>query len=244
MSKVTADLAAIAAALAPTGTLRAAINLGNAVLAQRDAAGNPAGVTVDLAHEMAQRLGLAVQLTSYDTAAKVVEALSQKSHDIGFLAIDPQRADTIDFTAPYVLIEGAYIVSASAAFQTPADIDRPDVRVAVGKGAAYDLFLTRALKQAQIVRYATSADALEGFLRDGLEAGANIRQPAAAFASRHAGLRVLAEPFMQIRQAIAIPRGRGPALAWLDRQLSELKSGGFVATSLMRAGQGDATVAP
>ena len=234
----------IRAALAPTGRLRAAINLGNAVLAQQGADGAPAGVTVDLSREIARRLGVPVDLTGFDAAAKVVEALGGGNFDIGFLAIDPLRGQTIDFTQPYVLIEGAYIVRTDAPWRAPAEIDAKGLRIGVGKGAAYDLFLSRELKNAELVRYPTSADVFEGFLRDGLEAGAGIRQPAAAFAKAHGGLRILPEAFMQIRQAIALPKGRGAAYTWVEALLVELKKSGFIAAALARAGQGDATVAP
>jgi polar amino acid transport system substrate-binding protein len=214
------------------------------VLAQRHADGRLSGVTVDLSQEIGRRLGVSVELTGFDAAAKTVAALASGAFDIGFLAVDPERADVIEFTAPYVLIEGAYIVRNDAPFQTPADVDVKGVRVGVSKGAAYDLHLSRALKNAELVRYSTSAEVFDGFLRDGLEAGANIRQPAAAFAARHGGLRVLTEPFMQIRQAVAIPRGRGPVRQWVDDQLVELKSIGFFTEALNRAGQRDAIVAP
>lgn len=230
--------------LAPTGTLRAVINLGNAVLAQRQANGSPAGVTVDLSREIGRRLGVPVELTAFDAAAKVVEALGSGHFDIGFLAIDPQRADTIDFTPPYVLIEGAYVVRNDAPYHSLADLDMVGVRIGVGKGAAYDLFLSRQLKNASLVRYPTSAEVFAGFLHDGLEAGANIRQPAAAYAAQHGGLRVLAEPFMQIRQAVAMPRGRGPARTWVEAALVDLKASGFIASALSRAGQDEALVAP
>jgi polar amino acid transport system substrate-binding protein len=238
------DLAEVRRALAPEGRLRAAINLGNAVLARRGADGQPEGVTVDLARAVAARIGVGLETTGFEAAARVVEALASGAFDIGFLAIDPARADAIDFTEPYVLIEGAYVVRADAPYARPQDLDADGVRIAVGKGAAYDLFLGRSLARAELVRYPTSADALAGFLRDGLEAGANIRQPAARFAAREGGLRVIDEPFMQIRQAVAIPRGRGPARDWANGLLAELKAGGFLAAALARAGQADATIAP
>ncbi len=231
-------------ALAPIGTLRTAINLGNAVLAQRGADGAPGGVTVDIANEIGRRLNVPVSLTGFDAAAKVVDALSSDAFDIGFLAIDPKRADTIDFTFPYVLIEGAFIVREGAPYQMAADIDQPGIRIGVGRGAAYDLHLTRALQHAELVRYPTSAEVFEGFLRDGLEAGANIRQPAVAFAARNGRLRVLDEPFMQIRQAVAIPHGRGVAREWVDALLIELKATGFIAKALRHANQDTALVAP
>ncbi|MBK9082757.1 MAG: transporter substrate-binding domain-containing protein [Rhizobiales bacterium] len=238
------DLPDIRRALAPQGRLRAAINFGNAVLARRDAEGRPAGVTVDLSQEIARRLGVPLEMTGFDTAARVVDALGGGAFDIGYLAVDPLRADTIDFTAPYALIEGAYIVREAAPYAKPQDLDAPGVRIAVGAGAAYDLFLGRSLARAALRRYPTSADALTGFLRDGLEAGANIRRPAMLFAAREGGLRVLDEPFMQILQAIALPRGRGPARAWAQATLAELKASGFVAAALAQDGQQDAIIAP
>jgi len=137
------DLAEVRRALAPEGRLRAAINLGNAVLARRGADGQPEGVTVDLARAVAARIGVGLETTGFEAAARVVEALASGAFDIGFLAIDPARADAIDFTEPYVLIEGAYVVRADAPYARPQDLDADGVRIAVGKGAAYDLFLGR-----------------------------------------------------------------------------------------------------
>lgn len=234
----------LARAVAPSGRLQVAINLGNAVLAKAGADGRPAGVTVDLALHMASVLGIEVSLRPFESAAHVVRALEEGSCDMGFLARDPTRADVISFTQPYVVIEGAYIVRQDTPFTRPADLDRAGLRIAVGAGAAYDLHLSRTLQNAELVRYPTSAQALTGFLADGLDAGANIRQPAAAFAGRHEGLRVLAEPFMQIHQAIAFPRQRSRARDWADALLAGMKASGFVAQVLEQAGQGDLTVAP
>lgn len=232
----------LAGAVAPSGRLEVAINLGNAVLAQVGADGRPAGITVDLALHLAALLGLEVSLRSFETAAHVVGALEDGTCDMGFLARDPRRADVIAFTQPYVVIEGAYIVRNGSSFMAPGDLDRPGLRIAVGAGAAYDLHLSRTIRHAELVRYPTSALALAGFHEDGLDAGANIRQPAAAFAARHHGLRLLPEPFMQIHQAIAFPRGRGRARDWADAVLAELKAGGAVAQLLERHGQGDLMV--
>jgi polar amino acid transport system substrate-binding protein len=238
------DLAQIKATLAPTGVLRAAINLGNAVLAQKARDGSPSGITVDLAQDIATKLSIPVHFHVFDSAGKTVEAMATQNFDIGFLAIDPLRAATIDFTAPYVRIEGAYIVRANAPFKTPADIDRKGVRVAVGKGAVYDLHLTRTLKQAELVRYPTSGHVFDGFLNDNLEAGANIRQPAVAFAAKRSDLRVLDESFMEILQAIALPKGRDAAFTWLEAQVKLYKQNGFIAAALKRAGQDETLAAP
>src|SRR5205814_10236837 len=132
----------IAKAFAPTGRLRASINLGNPILANKDAAtGTPKGVSIDLATEFARRLGVPVELVVFDTAAKSVEAVAAEEADIGFFAIDPKRGEHIVFTAPYVLIEGAFLVREDSPFRANEDVDQRDHRVVVGQGSAYDLYL-------------------------------------------------------------------------------------------------------
>src|SRR5919108_126453 len=144
--------------LAPTGKLRAAFNFGNSVLAQKDpTSGEPRGVSAELARELAKRLALPIEFFTFDAAGKVFDALD--SWDIAFLAIDPVRAAGIDFTGPYVIIEGAYVVPADSPLKTVEDVDREGVRVAVARASAYDLYLTRALKHAKLVREANGPDA-------------------------------------------------------------------------------------
>src|SRR3954469_10749359 len=151
--------------LAPTGRLRATINFGNPVLAQRDpATGEPRGVSVDLARELGRRLGLPVDLIPFDTAGKAFAALQSGACDVGFLAIDPARAADLAFTAPYVLIEGTYIIPGTSPLREVEDVDREGVRVAAGKNSAYDLYLSRALRHAALVHAPTSHAALELFL--------------------------------------------------------------------------------
>ena len=231
--------------LAPTGKLRAAINFGNPVLAQRDqASGEPRGMSVDLADELARRLGVPVELVTYNSAGKVFEALKTGAWDIAFLAIDPARATEIAFTAPYVIIEGIYLVPADSPLRSIQDIDREGVRVAVGNKSAYDLYLTRTLKRAQLVRVPTSAEALDVFLRDKLEAAAGVKQPLLQFAKIHPNVRVIDGRFMIIEQAMGTPKGREAALLYLREFIEEMKASGFVARGLEKSGQGDATVAP
>ncbi len=169
--------------LAPTGRLRVAINFGNPVLAQRDPAGGPPrGVSADLARELGRRLGVPVEYVTYDGAGAVTDALKIGAWDVCFLAIDPVRSAGIDFTAPYVVIEGTYLVPTDSKLREYADVDQDGVRIAVGRGSAYDLYLTRTLKHAQLVRKPTSVAALEMFLTQQLEAAAGVRQSLAAFA--------------------------------------------------------------
>ncbi len=231
--------------LAPTGRLRATINLGNPVLAQRDpVTGEPRGVSVDLARELGRRLGVPVDLVTFETAGKALAALQSGACDIGFLAIDPVRAADLAFTSPYVLIEGTYMVPRTSSLRNVEDVDQDGVRIAAGKNAAYDLYLSRTLRHAKLVYAPTSHAALELFLSEGLEAAAGVRQPLLAFAQAHSELRVMDGRFMAIEQAIATARHRVEAAEHLQAFIEEMKASGFVTTSLSRSGQGDATVAP
>lgn len=213
--------------LAPTGALRAAINLGNPVLAQRAEDGTLTGITVTLATAFAQALGVPLALLPYEGAGKVVAAAPEGVWDVAFLAIDPLRAQDIAYTNPYIIIEGVFVVPEASPFRTPADVDASGVRIAVGKGAAYELHLKRTCEKAELVAYATPPEVLPGFARDGLEAGAGIRQPATAFVAANPGLRIIDEPFMEIRQAVAVPIANKAAIGWLQSQLDSAKAAGL-----------------
>jgi polar amino acid transport system substrate-binding protein len=239
---ISADLVA---ELAPVGRLRAAINFGNSVLAQQDPAGGaPRGVSAELARELARRLGIGIDYVTFDAAGKVFDALKAGLWDIAFLAVDPVRAAGIAFTAPYVVIEGVYLVPKDSSLHTVADVDREGVRVAVAQGSAYDLYLTRALTHATLVRQPSGPEALEMFLRDRLEVAAGVRQPIAAFAQAHPDTRLIPGRFMAIEQAMGTVKGRETGVAYLRRFIEEMKASGFVARALAASGQGDASVAP
>ena len=183
------------ALLAPTGKLRAAINFGNPVLAAKDAAtGQPRGVSVDLALELGRRLGVPVELVSYDAAGKVVEALKSSAWDVAFLAIDPARAAEITYTPPYVVIEGAYLVPRDSLIRSNEDVDRPGVRIAVATGSAYDLYLSRVIKQATLVRTPNSLEVTDMFVAQKLEVRAGVKQQLEADARRVPGLRLARGP--------------------------------------------------
>jgi polar amino acid transport system substrate-binding protein len=236
----------IVTAFTPTGKLRASINLGNPILANRDAkTGRPFGVSVDLAHELARRLSTDIELVVFDAAGKSVEAVTEERADIGFFAVDPLRGAGIGFTAPYVLIEGFYLVRSESLVRTNADVDHEINRVVVGKGSAYDLFLTRELKHARIVRAPTSPTVVQTFIEEGLEVAAGVKQQLEADAAKTPGLRLLNERFMVIQQAMGLPKGRGRA-AWeyLRGFVEEMKGSGFVGESLVRHGVQGASVAP
>jgi polar amino acid transport system substrate-binding protein len=232
-------------AFTPAGKLRASINLGNPILAGKDASGAVVGVSVDLARAFAAKLGVELELVVFDAAGKSVQAVSEERADFGFFAVDPLRGETIAFTEPYVLIEGYYLVRDASPIRDNADVDQPQHRVAVGKGSAYDLFLTRELKHAQIVRAPTSPTVVQTFLDENLEVAAGVKQQLEADARNASGLRLLDKRFMVIRQAMGVPRSRGAAAAHaLHAFVEEMKASGFVAEALERHGIVGATVAP
>lgn len=233
-------------AFAPTGTLRASINLGNPILANKNPNTNePFGVSIDLAREFAKRLGVGIELVVFDAAGKSVEAVRGEQADIGFFAIDPLRGEGISFTAPYVLIEGSYMVPTDSALQSNDEVDHADIRVTVGKGSAYDLFLTRELKHADIVRAPTSPTVVDVFVEQKLEVAAGVKQQLEADLVRFPNHRLLPGRFMVIQQAMGTPKSRGAeAAAYLAKFVEDMKSSGFVAEALARHHIQGASVAP
>jgi polar amino acid transport system substrate-binding protein len=236
----------IISAFTPTGRLRASINLGNPILANRDSAtGEACGVSVDLAREFARRLDVGIELVVLDTAGKSVETVKNEKADIGFFAIDPLRGEGILFTAPYVLIEGSYLVRNESPLQSMDDVDRAEHRVTVGKGSAYDLFLTRELKHAQILRAPSSPVVVDTFLAENADIAAGVKQQLESDAQRLPGLRLLPGRFMVIEQAMGTPKSRGEhAVEVLAAFVEEMKRSGFVAEALRRHGIQGAAVAP
>ena len=237
---------AVRQAFAPHGVLRASINLGNPILANKDAAtGAAGGVSVDLARAFAERLGVGLELVVFDTAGKSVEAVAQEQADIGFFAIDPVRGAQIAFTHAYVLIEGSYLVRDDSPLKANEEVDRAGQRIVVGKGSAYDLYLTRELKDAEIVRAPSSPAVVQTFLDQALDVAAGVRQQLEADARKQAGLRLLPGRFMVIQQAMGVPKSRGAeAAAALRAFVEDMKATGFVADALARHGIQGASVAP
>jgi polar amino acid transport system substrate-binding protein len=227
--------------LVPIGTLRASINLGNSVLAQGTEIA-PSGVTVDIARELGTRLGVPVELLCFQAARESFEAMNQGRADICFLAVEPAREETVAFTAPYVVIEGVFVVATGSSITSPADADQPGVRIGVNEGSAYDLFLSRTLSHARLVR---DSDGVVAFTEQQLEAAAGVRQPMEAFVASHPGVRLVEPRFMEIQQAVGASRASEAAtVSFLHAFVEELKANGFVADALRRSGQHDASVAP
>jgi len=232
--------------LAPKGVLRASINVGNPVLASRSSPeADPRGVSVDLARALAGRLGLALQPVVFDSAGKSVEAIARGHADIGFFALDPARAAQLRFTPPYVLIEGAYLVRNQCPVKTMGEVDVPGRRVVVAKGSAYDLYLSRELKNATIERAPTSPTVVDEFMRSGADVAAGVRQQLQADLQRFDGLRLLPGNFMVIQQAMGVPANRSDAVLQVVRQfIEDMKADGFVSRALKRHGIEGALVAP
>jgi polar amino acid transport system substrate-binding protein len=227
--------------LAPTGTLRVGLNFGNVVLARRGAPGSePAGVAVDVAHELARRLGTPVEFVGYDDAGTVVDAAG-KAWDVAFVGRDPERASMVSFTAPYVIVEATYLVRADSALRHVADVDRSGAKIAAGPRSAYALFLGRTLKLAEIVP--VTGDAAISALQAGtVTAVAGLRSSLTVTASANKALRLLPENFTGIEQAVAVPIANRAALAYLDSFVTEIKRSGLVAKAVRRTGYTGASV--
>lgn len=236
---------ASAAELAPSGKLKAAINFGNPILAVKDAAtGEPRGVSVDLARELGRRLGVPVELVTFTSAGKVVEAVGDAQVDIAFVAIDPVRGADMLQTPPYVIIEGAYLVRNDSPIRRNEEVDEAANRVVVGNASAYDLYLSRELKAARLVKAPTSPAVTDVMVAQNLEVAAGVKQQLEADAKRLPGLRLLPGRFMVINQAMGLPKGREAGARYLSSFIEEMKASGFVAQALARHGIEGAAVAP
>lgn len=221
-------------AFAPTGTLRASINTGNPILAKSDG-DSAAGVSVDLAQRLADALALPLELVVFDKAAHSVQAVEQGQADIGFFAVDPLRGQHINFTWPYVLIEGAYLVHENSPIKDNAAVDAAGHRVIVGQGSAYDLFLTRHLKAATLIRVHSSQAVVQAFMAGEGDVAAGVKQQLMADSQNQPSLKLLEGRFMVIEQAMGVPKSRGvEAIAYLRPFIEDAKADGFIASALER----------
>jgi polar amino acid transport system substrate-binding protein len=235
----------VSSELAPTGKLRVGINYGNPVLATRDpASGELGGVAVDLAQELGRRVGLPVDLVGFESAGKMVEGLRAGAWDIAFLAVDPDRAADLSFTAPYIEIEGTYLVPAQSPIQSIAEVDREGVRVGISANSAYDLFLSRSLRHAQPVRAPDPSAAFQLIVEGKVDVVAGVKQHLLANAEKLPGARVLDGRFMAIQQALGIPKARQAGAIYLREFIEDVKASGFVAQAIAKAGIRGVSVAP
>ena len=219
----------IKAELAPTGALRAGLNLSNFLLVSgRDAAGGPVGVAPDMAAEIARRLGVPVKYVTYKTPGELADAAEAGAWDIGLIGAEPQRAEKITFTAAYVEIEATYLVPAGSPLKAIADIDKPGVRIAVTGRSAYGLWLERNIKQAQLVRSGTLDAAYEQFVAEKLDTLAGLRPRLLLDVEKLPGARILDGKFMSVQQAIGTGRKNTAGAAYLSAFVEEVKASGFV----------------
>jgi len=231
--------------LAPTGILRVGINYGNPVLATRDpASGDLRGVAVDLARELGRRVDLPLELVAFESAGKMFDAVKAAAWDVAFLAIDPERADQISFTAPYIEIEGTYLVPSGSTVHALGDVDRAGVRIGVSEKSAYDLFLSRSLQHAQLVHAPDPNSAFELIVSGKVDVIAGVRQHLVANSQKLPGSRVLEGRFMSIQQALGIPKDRDAGAAYLRQFIEEVKASGLVDRVMEKAGVRGVSVAP
>ena len=231
--------------LAPTGTLRVGINYGNPVLATKDPnSGRLSGVAVDLARELGRRTDLPLELVGFESAGKMVEGLKAAAWDVAFLAVDPGREQEISFTAPYIEIEGAYLVPPGSALRAIADVDHENVRVGVSSKSAYDLFLSRNLKHAELVRESSPEAAFELIVAGKVDALGGVKQHLVARMEKLPGSRVLEGRFMAIQQALGIPNAREAGLSSLREFIEDAKASGLVARAIEKAGVQGVSIAP
>jgi polar amino acid transport system substrate-binding protein len=226
------------------GRLRVGINFGNALLTTKDARGTPGGIAVDLARELAQRVGVPMELVSYDTAGRMADGAKAGEWDVAFLAADPARAEEIAFTAPYLEIDTTYLVPAGSPLRTLADVDREGLRVAVSEKSAYDLFLTRSLKHAQLVRAPGVNASVALFFEDKLDALAGLKPLLVEVAEKQPGARVLDGRFTAVQQAVGTPKGRDAAARHIREFVEDIKASGLVAKTIERNGIRGVSVAP
>ena len=231
--------------LAPTGAVRAGINLSNFLLVTgKSASGDPEGVSPDMAREVARRLGVPVKYVTYKTPGELADAATQDAWDIGLIGAEPQRAEQIAFTAAYCEIEATYLVPAGSPLKSIAEVDAPGVRIAVTGRSAYGLWLDRNIKRAELVRTETLDASLEKFVQAKLDALAGLRPRLLTDLTKLPGAKILDGKFMTVQQAIGTPRKNTAAAAFLRGFVEEAKASGFVAGLIARHKVRGLSVAP
>ena len=227
----------LAPALAPSGRLRVGLNYSNFLLVLGDDAnGEPRGIAPDLGRELARRTGLALEFVKFDGAGKLFDAVKSAACDVGFLGAEPQRSDEVAFSPAYLEIPVTFLVPAGSPIRTIAEVDREGVRVAVSERSAYDLYLTRTLKKAKLLRAQGIPASYVVFVAQKLEALAGLKPKLVEEAERTPGARVLDGQITGVQQAIGAPKGRAAAAKYLREFAEDVKQSGFVARAIERHG--------
>jgi polar amino acid transport system substrate-binding protein len=223
--------------LAPTGILHAGINYSNFLLASKDpVTGEPRGIAVELAREIGRRLVIPVEFVTFETAGRMADAVRSNAWDIAFLANEPERASEISFTAPYLEIEASYLVPGGSAIHSTTEVDRDGIRIAIAEKSAYDLYLSRTLAHAGLVRAYRMAGSYEVFVAQKLDVLAGIKPWLIDVAEKLPGSRILDEPFMTVQQCIGTPKARESGAAYLREFAEDVKKSGFLAATVARLG--------
>lgn len=236
----------VRAELAPTGVLRAGINMSNFLLVTGTAPnGDPAGVSPDMAHELAKRLGVPLKLVPFKTPGELADAAVEDLWDIGNIGAEPERAKTITFSPAYVEIEATYLVPAGSPIQGVDEVDRAGVRIAVAGRSAYGLWLADNIKHAELVTAQGLDGSLTTFVEQKLDALAGLRPRLVEDVKKLPGARILDGKFTAVQQAIGTKPDRKAAVAFLRDFVEEVKASGFVASLIEKHGvSGRLTVAP
>ena len=223
--------------LAPSGKLRIGLNYSNFLIVSGDGpGGEPRGIAPDLGRELAKRSGLPFEFVKFDGAGKLFDAVKAGQCDVGFLGSEPQRAAEVEFSPAYLELPVTYLVPPGSAIGSIADIDREGVRVSVSERSAYDLYLTRNLKKAQIVRTPGIPASFDTFVREKLEALAGLKPRLVEEQARLPGSRILEGEVTSVQQSIGAPKGRAAAARYLREFAEEVKRSGFVARAIEKHG--------
>jgi polar amino acid transport system substrate-binding protein len=232
------------AELTPGGKLRVGVNMSNFLLTRTDpATQQPAGVAVDLGRELGRRLGVPVEIVPYPNPGALADDAKSGKWDVGFLGAEPQRANEIDFTAAYVEIEATYLVPPGSRINSVDEVDREGVRIAVPERSAYELYLTRSLKHAQLVREKGADNAFRRLVDDKLDALAGLRPRLVTDHEKLPGSRILDGRFTAVQQAVGTPKGRGAGAQYLRDFAEDIKASGLVARTIEQNGVRGLTVA-
>ena len=240
-----ADISAARSDLAPGGKLRVGINFQNNLLTARDPVTRaPSGIALDLAWELGRRLGVPVEIVGYESAGALAESASKKAWEVAFLGAEPQRANEISFTAAYLEIESVYLVPPGSKIQTMDEVDRKGVRIMVPAKAAYDLYLTRTIKNATLSREPGADAAFKKFVDDKMDVLAGLKPRIEEDHDRLPGSRVLAGRFTAVQQAVGTPKGHDIGAKYLCDYVDDIKASGLVGRTIAKNGIRGVSVAP
>ena len=240
-----ADIAAARSDLAPHGKLRVGINFGNNLLTARDPVTRaPSGIALDLAAELGWRLGVPIEIVSYESAGALADSASSGAWEVGFLGAEPQRANQISFTAAYLEIEATYLVPPGSPLRTIADVDRDGIRIVTTAKSAYDLYLTRTLRHASLTRAAGADAAFKSFVAEKMDALAGLKPRLVTDHDNLPGSRILDGRFTAVQQAVGTPRGHDAGASYLREFVEDVKATGLVARTIEKNGVRGVSVAP